>query len=145
MPNRGALLIELVLALLVAGLLVAIGVPALRAPLDRLATDRAALEVAAAHTRARIASVAHNRVGRLLITEDSLIITLGHPPDTSRHWSAGGPGLGGVTLLGPSRELLFRPAGISFGFSNATYTLRRGGATTDVIISRLGRVRMVRR
>jgi Tfp pilus assembly protein FimT len=145
MSRHGTLLVELVLALVVAGLLVAIGVPALRAPLDRLATDRAALDVAAAHTRARIASIAHNRVGRLLITQDSLTITLGHPPDTTRHWSAAGPAWSGVTLTGPGREILFRPAGISFSLSNATYTLTRGGATTSVIISRLGRVRMVRR
>lgn len=145
MSRHGALLVELVLALVVAGLLVAIGVPALRAPLDRLATDRAALEVAAAHTRARIASIAHNRVGRLLITQDSLTITLGHPPDTTRHWSAGGPSVSGVTLTGPTREILFRPAGISYSLSNATYTLTRGAAITRVIISRLGRVRMERR
>ncbi len=145
MSRRGALLVELVLALVVAGLLVAIGVPALRAPLDRLATDQAALEVAAAHTRARIASIAHNRVGRLRITQDSLTITLGHPPDTTRHWSAAGPAGSGVALTGPGREILFRPAGISFSLSNATYTLTRGGATTSVIFSRLGRVRMVKR
>jgi Tfp pilus assembly protein FimT len=144
MSRHGALLVELVLVLVVAGLLVAIGVPALRAPLDRLATDRAALEIAAAHTRARIASIAHNRVGRLVITRDSLTITLGHPPDTIRHWSAAGPAASSVILVGPGRELLFRPAGISFGVSNATYTLTRGAATTRVIISRLGRVRMVR-
>jgi Tfp pilus assembly protein FimT len=145
MSRRGALLVELVLAALVAGLLVAIGVPAFRAPLDRLATDRAALDVAAAHTRARVASVAHNRVSRLRITQDSLTITLGHPPDTTRHWSAAGPAGSGVSLTGPAREILFRPAGISFSLSNATYTLTRGGAVTRVIISRLGRVRLVRR
>lgn len=145
MSRHGTLLVELVVALGVAGILVTFGVAALRAPLDRLATDRAALEVAAAHTRARIASVAHNRVGRLVITQDSLTITLGHPPDTARHWSAAGPAMSGVTLVGPAREILFRPAGVSFGLSNATYTLTRGTATTRVIISRLGRVRMERR
>ena len=145
MQSRGTGLVEVVVALVVAGLLVAVGVPALRAPLDRLATDRAALEVATAHTRARLASVAHNRVSRLVITADSLTITLGHPPDTVRHWSAGGARLTGVSLAGPSRAILFRPAGISFSLSNATYSLSRGSARTDVIMSRLGRVRMVRR
>lgn len=145
MRTRGALLVELVLALAIAGLVVGIAGAALRRPLDRLAADRAALEIAGAHTRARLASVTHNRVSRLVITPDSLTITLGHPPDTLRHWTGPGPGVMGVTLTGPSHEVLFRPAGVSFGFANATYTLTRGGAQTDVVVSRLGRVRMVRR
>jgi hypothetical protein len=80
-----------------------------------------------------------------VITADSLTITLGHPPDTIRHWSAAGARWSGVTLAGPARAILFRPAGISFSLSNATYSLSRGAARTDVIISRLGRVRTVRR
>jgi Tfp pilus assembly protein FimT len=145
MQRRGALLLELVLVLLVAGLVVGIAMPAFRRPLDRLAADRAAIDVAAAHTRARIASVAHNRVSRLVITPDSLIITLGHPPDTTRFWTGVGPRASSVTLAGPARPITFRPAGISFGLSNSTYSLTRGNARTDVIVSRLGRVRMVRR
>ena len=36
----------------------------------------------------------------------------------------------------------FAPSGVAVGASNATYTLRRGGALRQVIVSRYGRVRM---
>ena len=145
MTIRGALLLELALGLTLAGLLLAVGIPTLRAPLDRLAADRAAIDFAGAHARARIASVTSNRVSRLVITADSLTITVGHPPDTARLWSAAGPAGSGVAFSGPASPLRFRPAGVSFGLANGTYTFTRGRKSTAVVVSRWGRVRMVKR
>jgi hypothetical protein len=59
-------------------------------------------------------------------------------------WSEPGPAASGVSLSGPTREFTFSPLGFSLGFSNATLLLRRGAATRTLVISRLGRVRMVR-
>ena len=145
MRHRGAALLDLTLALVVAGLLVGIGMPTLRAPLDRLAVERAALEIAGAHGRARIAAVIHNTVTHLVVRSDSLLITVGRAPDTTRLWSAPGPAIAGVALSAPGYAITFQPAGISFGFSNASFDLTRGGARRSVIVSRLGRVRIVRR
>lgn len=145
MRHRGAVLLDLTLALLVAGLLVAVGIPTLRGPLDRLAVERAALDIAGAHTRARIASVTHNTVARLVVRPDSLLITIGRAPDTTRLWSAPGPAIASVALSAPDYALTFQPAGISFGFSNASFDLSRGEARRSVIVSRLGRVRIIRR
>ena len=143
--HHGAVLLDLTLALVVAGLLQGIGIPALRDPLDRLAVERAALDIAGAHTRARIAAVTHNTVTRLVVRSDSLLITVGRAPDTTRLWSAPGPAIASVALSGPGYALTFQPAGISFGFSNGSFDLSRGSARRSVIVSRLGRVRIIRR
>jgi hypothetical protein len=145
MQHRGAVLLDLTLALVVAGLLVAVGIPVLRGPLDRLAVERAALDIAGAHTRARLAAVTHNTVARLVVRSDSLLITIGRAPDTTRLWSAPGPAIGSVSLTAPGYALTFQPAGVSFGFSNASFDLIRGEARRSVIVSRLGRVRIIRR
>ena len=145
MRHHGAVLLDLTLALVLAGLLVAVGIPTLRGPLDRLAVERAALDIAGAHTRARIAAVTHNTVARLVVRPDSLLITIGRAPDTTRLWSAPGPALASVALGAPGYALSFQPAGISFGFSNASFDLSRGSARRSVIVSRLGRVRIIRR
>lgn len=145
MRHRGAVLLDLTLALVVAGLLVAVGIPTLRGPLDRLAVERAALDIAGAHTRARIAAVTHNTVARLVVRSDSLLITIGRAPDTTRLWSSPGPANASVALRAPGHALTFQPAGISFGVSNASFDLSRGEARRSVIVSRLGRVRIIRR
>ena len=145
MRHRGAVLLDLTLALLVAGLLVAVGIPTLRDPLDRLAVERAALDIAGAHTRARLAAVTHNTVARVVVRSDSLLITIGRAPDTTRLWSAPGPAIASVALQAPDYALTFQPAGISFGVSNASFDLSRGKARRSVIVSRLGRVRIIRR
>jgi hypothetical protein len=49
-----------------------------------------------------------------------------------------------VALRGPARPLAFAPTGWTAGVANATYHLARGAATRDVIISRYGRVRIIR-
>lgn len=143
--NRGVTLTELMLALAVLGVLLAIGISGLKVPLDSFAVDRAAHEVAAAHQRARMAAVLTNRTAELLVSAESLVIRLTPALDTGSYWQQPGPAQHRVALSGPTRPFRFRPAGISYGFSNGTYSLTRGSARRDVIVSRLGRVRIVRR
>lgn len=140
--NRGATLIELALALTVAGLLLGVALPRLEAFRDNLAVDRAAGQIVGAHRRARMAAIVQSRPMDLAISPTGLAIRpAGAVADL---WQAEGPASDGVTLAGGLRHITFSPVGLSIGLSNGSYQLSRGTATCTVVISRLGRVRIVR-
>jgi prepilin-type N-terminal cleavage/methylation domain-containing protein len=142
--THGATLLELLVALSIVGLVLGIAAPRLSDPLDTLAVEHAAGEIAGAHARARVTAVVESRVTVLHISSDSLIMESMEPGGAVRRWGVPGPGQFAVTMTGAARTLTFSPAGITMGFSNASWTLTRGGATRRVVISRLGRVRIER-
>ena len=139
--RRGATLIELVLVLAIIGTLTAIAEPRVRGFNDSLAVDRAALEIVSAHRRARINAILQSRVVELTISASQLSIRpRGAAADT---WRTPGPAAEGVALAGPGHVIAFSPVGISIGLSNASFPLSRGAASRTVVVSRLGRVRIV--
>jgi prepilin-type N-terminal cleavage/methylation domain-containing protein len=139
--RRGATLPELTIALIVMGLMLSIALPRIQGVTDSLAVDQAAHEIAGAHRRARMSAILRSRVLELIIDADSLI--LHERGDTTRLWRADGPSASRVALAGPRRTLTFSPVGITMGLSNASFQLTRGAASRTVIVSRLGRVRIV--
>jgi Tfp pilus assembly protein FimT len=139
--RRGATLIELVLLLIIIGALTAIAEPRLRNFTDSLAVNRAAIEIASAHRRARISAILQSRIIELTVSDSALSIRpRGGTVDT---WHYPGPAQSGVVLAGPARVITFSPVGISFGLSNASFHLTRGGVSRTVVVSRLGRLRIV--
>jgi Tfp pilus assembly protein FimT len=50
----------------------------------------------------------------------------------------------GVSITGTPRDLTFSPLGITTGLSNASFNLSLGSTTRTVVISRLGRIRILR-
>jgi Tfp pilus assembly protein FimT len=138
--RRGATLIELSLILMLIGIILLVGLPRIHHLADSLAVDRAAQHIAAAHRRARVAAVLRNQPLRLVI--DANTLTIG-PSGGAALWSEPGPSADGVALAGPARTVTFSPVGISMGVSNASFQLTRGAARRTVIVSRLGRVRIV--
>jgi Tfp pilus assembly protein FimT len=139
--RRGATLIELLLILVIIGILTAIAEPRLRGFNDSLAVDRAALEIVSAHRRARISAILQSRIVELTISAAELSIRpRGAAADA---WRTPGPAAEGVTLAGPGHVIAFSPVGISIGLSNASFLLSRGAASRTVVVSRLGRVRIV--
>lgn len=135
---------ELVVVLAFLALVTAIAVPSSARLLPGILTERAAREVMAAHRVARFTAIMRGRRTRLDITPDSLVVRVVEGPDTVVVWQAPGPAAEGVTLSGPAYPLVFTPVGLPLGIGNATYALERGSARRSVVISRLGRLRLVR-
>jgi prepilin-type N-terminal cleavage/methylation domain-containing protein len=139
--RRGATLIELVLVLVILGTLTAIAEPRIRSISDSLAVNRAAIDITTAHRRARITAILQSRIIELSVGATALSI---RPRGASTDiWSIEGPAGAGVALAGPTRVITFSPIGISMGLSNASFVLSRGAASRTVVVSRLGRVRIV--
>jgi len=140
--KSGFTLVETALTLAVASLLLGIALPRFTALKQAVAVERAAQSIAAAHRRARAAAILHGRPTILAVAAQSLRISFvgaGQP-----HWLQPGPSEQGVVLADPPRDLTFSPLGITTGLSNASFRLSLGSAYRTVVVSRLGRVRIVR-
>jgi Tfp pilus assembly protein FimT len=133
---------ELMLILAVVGILTGLVVPRISQALDRVEVEGAANRIIAAHQRARIMAVTRGEVLVLSVDESQLAISSRQGIDLL--WSDGGPASVGVQLDGAARKFTFSPEGITLGLSNATIQLRRGSVTRRLVISRLGRIHMLR-
>lgn len=141
--RRGVTLIELLLAIAIAGTLAVLALPGISGLHDRLQVEAAARELVGAHHRARFVAVAEQRVTVLELTSVRLTLrAIEAPTDTTPRWDADGPAVLQVQSVGLPRTVSFAPSGVALGVSNATYTLRRGNAVRQVIVSRYGRVRL---
>jgi Tfp pilus assembly protein FimT len=139
--RRGITLLELLLVLIVTGLLSAIVMPRFAIVADGLAVEAAARQLVGAHRRARMIAILESRNVVLTIAADSLVIRLGSAGAQS--WRASGPAAEGVALVGGPKQIVFSPVGVTAGLSNASFQLSRGGASRSVVVSRLGRVRIL--
>jgi prepilin-type N-terminal cleavage/methylation domain-containing protein len=133
---------ELMLVVALAGILTGLALPHLSGAMDRIEVQGAANRLIAAHQRARIMAITRGQV--VLLSIDSTRLTISLQGGTGSLWSDIGPASAGVELAGPARQFTFSPGGITLGLSNATLQLTRGSATRTLVISRLGRIRMVR-
>ncbi len=139
--QRGVTLAEIMLVLALMGIALGVGIPPLIGALDRIEVASAAGHIAAAHTRARLLAITRSQV--VLLTVDSLALTIRSRGSPTPLWSESGPAQAGVSLAGTGRVFTLSPQGFSLGLSNATLRLSRRKATRAVIVSRLGRVRIV--
>jgi prepilin-type N-terminal cleavage/methylation domain-containing protein len=141
--NRGMTLIELLVAVVIIGILAGAAAPRVAELRDRYLVSAAAASIAGAHNRARIHAVLESRVTELEVRADSLIIRVVTPTATNVIWSIPGPIADGVTFSSPARKLSFAPTGVALGFANATFVVNHGNARRQVIVSRMGRVRVI--
>jgi prepilin-type N-terminal cleavage/methylation domain-containing protein len=140
--RRGYSLAELHVVLAVLALLAAVGGPRLAAVADRQAAGRGAERVALAHRRARMLALAHGRPVTLVLGGDSLVVRWRDATGTA--WQAAGPGVDGTTLEPALDSLVYAPNGFAVGAANGRWRVVRGGAAAEVLVSRLGRVRVIR-
>jgi prepilin-type N-terminal cleavage/methylation domain-containing protein len=140
--RQGFSLVELMLVVALAGLLFGIALPRLSGALDRIEVQSEANHLVAAHQRARIMAIARSQV--LVLTIDSAALDIRPRGQAIPLWTEYGPAAAHIALEGPARQFTFSPQGLTLGFSNATLRLSRGSASRTIVISRLGRVRLVR-
>jgi prepilin-type N-terminal cleavage/methylation domain-containing protein len=143
---RGVSFLELVIVLAIVGILAGIVVPGSAALADRLAVEHQAARLLVAYRSAWVAARAQQRLAILRVSADTLAIRTvpsAGSPDTLLAWSAPGPSVAEVTLASPAHNSVFGPDGLGLGLSNTTHVLVKGGATRKVVVSRLGRVRIV--
>jgi prepilin-type N-terminal cleavage/methylation domain-containing protein len=139
--RRGVTLIELLLVLTVTGLLLGIVLPRFATLADGLAVEQEAQHLVGAHRRSRMTALLESREILLTIAPESLVIRLGSAGPES--WRASGPAAVGVALAGGAKQIVVSPVGITTGLSNATFQLTRGDAHRVVVVSRLGRTRIL--
>jgi prepilin-type N-terminal cleavage/methylation domain-containing protein len=140
--RHGFTLPEILLLLAVLGLCLGIALPRVAALRDSVMVDQEARAIIAAHRRSRMLSITRSRPAVLQIDPDSMSVRVAG--DAQDAWRARGPSANGVTLEGPARRMTFSPLGYTTGLSNATFRLSRGEARRTIVVSRLGRVRVMR-
>ena len=140
--RRGFSLTELMLVLAVTGLLLGIAIPHLATMIDQIEVRSAATHLVTAHQRARMMAVARGQV--LVLTIAPTMLDIRTRGGTATLWAEQGPAATRVSLQGPAKQFIFSPEGLTLGLSNATLRLSRGEASRTVVISRLGRARMLR-
>jgi prepilin-type N-terminal cleavage/methylation domain-containing protein len=138
--RRGITLPELLIALVLLGLLTLIAAPRLLAVMGAAALRAEATLVLSALDVARTSAVRLGTPTTLTLTEDRYLVEGGVPGDSAAPWERAGPASRGVGLSGGGAPIRFGAAGIALGVANRTITLRRGGATRRIVISRLGRI-----
>lgn len=144
--RRGVTLVELLIVLVIMGLLAGILIPSSAALTDRLAVEHEAARLVTAYRSAWIAARMQQRLALLRISPDTLAIrTVGGAgaPDTLLAWIGPGPQAAGVALLSPAHTAVFGPDGLGMGLANSTHVLGKGSARRRVVVSRLGRVRVL--
>ena len=140
--RRGYSLPELLIVLAIVGLLTALALPPARRLLDTIAVENGARQIRAAHLRARMHALAFGQTTLLELGADTIRIRSVSGPDTTLTWQSAGPAADGLTLSGPAHPLVYSPVGITMGLSNGTWHLTFGTVSRDVIVSRLGRLRI---
>lgn len=141
--QRGVTLIEIAICLVIAGILSSAAIPAVTGFRDRYTVQSVAMVIAGAHNRARIRAVLEGQNTELEVRADSVILRVGNGPTAQPVWSAPGPIASGTSMTSPPRVLTFAPSGVTIGFANATFVVTRGSARRQVVVSRLGRVRVI--
>ncbi|HWA16987.1 MAG TPA: GspH/FimT family pseudopilin [Gemmatimonadales bacterium] len=139
--RKGYTLVELLLVVVLVGLLSLLGMRSAADLRDRLLVDQAARRLVDAHLRAQLLAATEHRVMLLVLRPDSIILAARiSPADTASRWRQPGPGSLEVASTGLPKQVAFAPSGIPLGIANNTYTLTRGRARRQVIVSRYGRI-----
>lgn len=141
--RRGISVTEVLIVVVLIGLMTLIAAPRLDRSLAAIVADTEAHRIASAHVRARMMAITASRVMLLRIAPESLWIAQVDGMDTTRAWTSPGPAAAGAALAGPGQALRFTPLGVTFGVSNGTWTVTYRGASRRVVVSRLGRVRVL--
>ena len=136
--------LEVLVVVVVAALVLAMAIPASRSALDGIVVAGEARRIASGHLRARVTAIMESRTALYTVRADSLIIRVVVGTDTTVRWADRGPAAQDIAVAGPTRAMRFSPIGLMAGVTNGTWRLSRGSAARNVVVSRLGRLRIVK-
>ncbi len=134
-------LIELLVVLVLVGLLSSLALPRLGGMVDRAAVRGAVAELTAILAGARQVALLRSSVTDVVFDSAAGTVTVAADGDSllSRTFAELG-----VRLVATQAPVRYGPSGRGYGVSNATVVLTRGTVAETVMVSRLGRVRVLR-
>jgi len=139
---RGLTVIEMLLALAVLGLLVGLAFGTAGRWADRARVELATAQLLDAYRRTQSVARAWGRPAELVVTADSLVVRAVWHAESTEVWRGPGPARAGVLLTPGVHVTQFLPSGMASGIANVTHLLVRGAARRQVVVSRLGRIRI---
>lgn len=135
-------LIELLVVVALAGAIASLTAWTAARWADRARVETAAGQVLDAYRRAQAVARAWGRPAELVVSADSLVIRAVWHQETTEVWRTMGPAQAGVTISPALHTTTFLPTGAAQGVANVSHLLVRGAARRQVVVSRLGRVRV---
>ena len=134
----GFTLLELLVVLSIMAIMAGVSLPAMLGMRDRITVRLAAVDAARTLADARTVALTSSRRTAVRINQATNTLTVVSGPDTIRTLRLNEYG---VQLRTTRDSIAFGPTGIGWGAAAATLTLTRGGASTSLAVSRLGRIR----
>lgn len=135
-------LIELLVAVAIVGAIASLAAWTAARWADRARVETVAGLVLDAYRRAQAVARAWGRPAEVVVSADSLVIRAVWHQETTEVWRAPGPAQTGVALTPAQHTTTFLPTGAAQGIANVSHLLARGTARRQVVVSRLGRVRV---
>lgn len=142
MPH-GTTLLELLAVIAVLVILAGVALPAGIRLRDQALVTLHARELATAVTATREAARRAGARAELVAVASGYRLRVLHPQGIIPGWQRPGPARDAVSLAGPATPFVFDSRGFALGVANRTYVLTRGQARRQVVISRLGRLRIL--
>ena len=131
-------MLEMVVVLSIVAIIAGVSLPAMLGMRDRITVRLAAVDAARTLADARSVALTASRRTAVRIDQATNTLTVVSGPDTIRTLRLNEYG---VQLRTTRDSIAFGPTGIGWGAAAATLTLTRGGASTSLAVSRLGRIR----
>ena len=135
-------LIEMLTALGIGGAVAVGGVTSLARWTDRAKVESTTGAILNAYRRAQSVARAWARPTDIIVSQDSILIQSIADGDTMVVWRAPGPSALGVTLTPAYHVATFGSSGMASGPANVTHVLTRGPSRRQLVVSRVGRVRV---
>lgn len=134
-------LFELAVTVSLVGVVAGLAMPAVAAEADRARVVAAQSRVLDAYRFGQASSGVLGRTVTVTVTPDSVVVTTG-PADSAVLLRQPGPAALGVTLTPALHNVAFEPSGMAAGAANTTHQFTRGAIRRQLILSRLGRIRV---
>lgn len=140
-PGLPMTLLETAVLLATMSILTLAVVQGAAATADRAAINQVQGQVLQAYREAQATARALGGRAELLLAADSIVVR-GFGPDSLIGRRRPGPRASNVGLSPASYAIVYGPDGLAMGAGNVTIVLNRGTTSRQIVVSRLGRVRL---